>query len=219
MTNGDCLVLSEERNALDYLTQALVFLAQAEQNPFNLKWFVISFHGALYSFMLLALQSVDQKQIYKELPAHLRDDYKQHEDLVMELNLFEGKLHDFGVTYKFLKNPGKTSNRPYVSVGDQDTHIEELNKIRNQLIHFKPMMFGSQSWYFAEVCSPLLEVLRFCVNFEKINLDGEEKQTAVEYLNSIERLLIMHKQVNNNLWKKYYILPSGLSLARLPLRR
>src|SRR5690349_21649631 len=92
------LVLNEEKNAIDYLNHALVFLEEVEKKKVSLKWFIIAFHGALYAFMLLALQKVNSEQIYRE--EKLNDN--QQERTPMEE--FEAKrILTFKDSYKLLK--------------------------------------------------------------------------------------------------------------------
>lgn len=184
------LLLDEKRNAMDYLAQSLTFLSMVEQNRFYLKWFIIAFHGALYSFMLLVLQGISQDQIYKVKPRYTQGKMKKDDDF----SPFDGLLIDFLEAYKCLKNPAKTGSHPYTQSGIQEKCMEELNfKLRNQMIHFKPMVSAYEPWYPAEVCFPLLDILRFCVEFEKIHLSEPEKNTAIADIGAIEILLTKHK--------------------------
>lgn len=182
------LILDESHNAMDYLIQSLVFLSQVEQNLFYLKWFIISFHGAIYGFILLVLKSKDQQQIY-EIPP----EYSRGKSRKKEFDPFEGKLISFLVAYKYLKDSQKMAGQPFVASREHDQCMKELNnKLRGQLIHFKPMLWASESWYPARVCQPLLDILRFCVKYDRIHLEQSEKDTALAYLDSIERLLAKH---------------------------
>lgn len=180
------LVLSESRNAMDYLVQSLVFLSQVEQNNYYLKWFVIAFHGAIHSFMLLVLQKIDAKLIYSKQPI-----YKTLGD---NFDPFDGHLRDFLDTYSYLKNKEHLGSNVFLATGLHDAAMKELNnKLRNQFIHFKPMTWGAEAWYPAEVCHPLLEILRFCLKSEGISLDQEQKEVATAYIDSLDRLLVKHK--------------------------
>lgn len=184
------LILDEAHNALDYLVQSLVFLAQVEQNLFYLKWFIISFHSAVYSFMLLVLQAKDHSLIYEVLPGHLGGKKKQS-----GFDPLEGKLISFTTAYKYLKNSTKMNDKPFLATNQHDNCITELNnKLRNQMVHFKPMVWASESWYPARVCQPLLGLLRFCIKDTGVRLDKSEKESALAYLESIDRLLIKHAE-------------------------
>lgn len=181
-------MLDESHNAMDYLIQSLVFLSQVEQNLFYLKWFIISFHSALYAFMLLVLQARDQQLIYEIPPGHLGGNKKKK-----EFDLFDGKLISFLTAYRYLKNSQKVGGKPFSAANEHNRCMKELsNKLRNQMVHFKPMVWASESWYPARVCQPLLDILGFCVKDGRIHLEQSEKDTALAYLDSIDRLLAKH---------------------------
>lgn len=185
MTKKDkYLILDEDHNALDYLIQSLVFLAQVEQNLFYLKWFVISFHSTVYSFMLLVLQARNYSLIYETPPSHLGGKKEQK-----GFDPLDGKLITFTTAYKYLKDPKKIEDKPLLATSQHDSCITELNKLRNQMIHFKPMIWASEPWYQSMVCQPLLDILRFCIKDDGIRLDESEKDSALAYLESIGKLL------------------------------
>lgn len=182
------LILDENHNALDYLIQSLVFLAQVEQNLFYLKWFIISFHSAVYAFMLLVLQGKNQQLIYEISPDHLSGNKKKK-----EFDPFDGKLISFLTAYKYLKSLDKMMGQSFTSTNEHDRCMKELNnKLRSQMIHFKPMVWASESWYPARVCQPLLDILRFCIKDDRVRLNQSEKNSAFAYLESIDKLLIKH---------------------------
>lgn len=179
------LVLNEEGNAMDYLVQSLIFLSQVEQNNYFLKWFVIAFHGALHSFMLLVLQKVNPMLIYEKPPK-----YKTQEDC---FDPFDGYTRNFLDTYSYLKDRKYLGNTAFTAEELHDISMKELNnKLRNQFIHFKPMSWGAEAWYPAGVCYPLLKILRFCLASEGISLSRSQKETAVAYVDSLDRLLVRH---------------------------
>lgn len=188
MKKNKYLVLNEEHNALDYLIQALVFLSQVEQNLFYLKWFAVAFHGALYAFMLLVIQGRNQDHIYEILP-----NYVSNKDKEKEFDPFDGKLISFLNAYKYIKNSTKMSGMPFATTENHDQCIKELNnKLRSQMVHFKPMLWGAEAWYPAVVCQPLLDLLRFCIKDEKVHLGNSEKKLALAYIESLDKLLANH---------------------------
>jgi hypothetical protein len=180
------LILNEERNAIDYLNHALLFLNEVEKDKISLKWFIIAFHGALYSFMLLALQGIDSEQIYKESIPVLEEKEKT------PMEEFELKrILTFKDAYKLLKKEKNMANIPYNPSGIQDICITKLNnELRNQMIHFKPMTLGYEAWYPARVCLPLTEVLKFCIT--KTSTAAYEKYGVQKTLNEIKKLLVAH---------------------------
>jgi hypothetical protein len=181
------LTIDEKDNAMDYLIQSLVFLSQIEQNKMFIKWFIIAFHGSLHSFMLLVLQSVGYDQIYEKLPGYLSKD--------KDFDPFDGKLKGFTATYNCLKNSEIVRNNELKASEEIDDCIKELNdKLRNQFMHFKPMFWASEPWYPASVCLPLLSILRYCINFEKVGFSEDECKTANAYVDSLGILLSKHSE-------------------------
>ncbi len=85
------------------------------------------------------------------------------------------------------------AGQPFVSSNKHNRCMRELNnKLRSQMIHFKPMVWASESWYPARVCQPLLNILKFCIRDKHIHLEQTEKDTALAYLDGIDRLLAKH---------------------------
>jgi hypothetical protein len=59
------LILSEEKNALDYLEKAYSFIVQATTDVLAWKWVIISLHGALYGFAICALKGTNSYRVMK----------------------------------------------------------------------------------------------------------------------------------------------------------
>lgn len=181
------LILDEQRNAMDSIIQSLTFLSQVEQNRFYLKWFILAFHGAIYAFMLLALQKIDPEQIYRAPPKHT----SKKTSKAKSFDPFDRKLIDFLVAYRYLKNSKRMGGNSFSASKLHNEAMKELNnKLRNQMIHFKPMVWASEPWYPANVCKPLLVLLEFCIRDTK--LSEEQKKTAFAYIESIKTLLTRH---------------------------
>ncbi|MBU0498391.1 MAG: hypothetical protein KKG04_10635 [Candidatus Thermoplasmatota archaeon] len=180
-------VLDETRNAMDYLAHSLIFISQIEQNKYDIKWFVLAFHGALYSFMLLVLQKVDQKLIYSIQPK-----YKTQGD---PFDPYDGKLRSFLDSYKHLKDTKIMGDSIFKATENHDFAMQELNhKLRNQFVHFLPMVWGAEPWYPAEVCHQLLELLNYCVDYQPHILEQRQKDLARTYINSLAEILKLHKE-------------------------
>jgi hypothetical protein len=168
------MVLDEESNASDYLKRSLEFLEKIDDDRIYLKWFTIAFHGAVYHFMLIKLHKKDSQKIFKDKKTN------QHS--------LDREIISFGSAYAFIKND---QIDPYKPSGNQDACIKELNgAVRNQMIHFRPSVWAAEPWYFAEVCYPLLELLKYCIDeyqFRKI-----EKDELLETVKSITEILKRH---------------------------
>lgn len=190
------LVLDEEKNMMDFLIQSLTFLSQVEQNMFFWKWFIISFHSTLYSLMILTLKDIDNNKIYKKLPDYFE---KKDNQKNQEFTPFDGELISFLGAFQKLKDGSSTSNKPFKSTKLIDSCMKELNdKLRNQMIHFLPMTWGSESWYPAQVCRPLLRITKYCIRSGRIHLSESEEATVLSHISSINILLGKHSKVFND---------------------
>lgn len=168
------LILDEESNAADYLYRSVEFINQIDNDRLYLKWFTIAFHGAVYHFMLLKLRKNNSEQIFK--------------DNKVNKHSLDREIISFRRTYSLLKND---PNDTYKPSGNQDACILDLNNsLRNQMLHFRPSVWAAEPWYFAEICYPLLELLKFCIDgyqFKKV-----EKTSLFDSLAVIEDALKRH---------------------------
>lgn len=171
------LILDEESNAADYLSKSVEFLEKIDKDLKYLKWFTISFHGAVYSFVLLVLQQSNSEQIFTDKKTSSHSLYRE--------------LISFKKSYAMLKSKTSVKIEPYIPFANQDACINELNdKLRNQMIHFRPTVWASGPWYFAAVCYPLLDVLRFCVG--NYQFKQVEKEKLLTYIEKVGKMLRNH---------------------------
>jgi len=179
-------VLDETRNAIDYLAHSLIFVSQVEQNKYNMKWFILAFHGALYALMLLVLKKTNSELIYSVLPK-----YKTKGD---NFDPFDGKLKSFLGAYASLNDTKLMGDKAFVATETHNFAMNELNnKLRNQFVHFIPMVWGAEPWYPAEVCYPLLDLMLYCVDFQPTTLNQKQKETAHTYIKALAEILTLHK--------------------------
>jgi len=172
-------ILDEESNAVDYLVRSYEFLAQIEQNRSYIKWFIIAFHGALYSFMTVVLFRINSVQIFKD---------KKNSKHPIERDLLS-----FLKIYSLLKNKDNMGEHPFISIGQHDVCMKELNdKLRNLMMHFRPMVWASEFWYPARACYPLLDILSFCIN--QTQFRHANKATLLTYVEKIKKLLDRYKE-------------------------
>ena len=172
-------IIDEESNAVDYLVRSYEFLDQIEQNRSFWKWFIIAFHNALYSFMVLALFKINSVQVFK--------DNKNSKHPI------DRHLLSFLQIYLLLKNKENMGGNPFDSTDRHDVCMKELNdKLRNLMMHFRPMVWGSKPWYPASVCYPLVEILKFCIN--QVQFRHSNKTTLLTYINNIQKLLDKYKE-------------------------
>lgn len=168
------LILNAERNAFDFLIFSLVSLAQIDIHIRHLKWFIIAFHGATYSYMLLALETQNSSLIY----ADIKTKY----------------LISFGRAYEFLKDKRVMNPDPFKNREIHDVAMNKLNDdLRNQMIHFAPpLTWASEAWYPARVAYPVLKILRYSINHS--TLTHKNKAEVLEIVDSIDGLLKRHKK-------------------------
>ncbi len=194
MKKDNYLNIDEKDNGIDYLIQSLVFLSQIEQNKIFIKWFIIAFHGALYSFMILVLQGINQDLIYEKLPKYRTNNKGQLDNkskIKITFDPLDGKLLKFLDAFSKIKDNTIMGNYASFSpTKNIDLCMQELNsKLRNQFMHFVPVFWASEPWYPASVCLPLLSLFNYCISFEKNGLDSNERKVAKAYVGSIKTLL------------------------------
>lgn len=172
-------ILDEESNAVDYLVRSYEFLDQIEKERSYWKWFIIAFHSALYSFMILALFRINSVQIFKDKK---NSKHPIERDLLSFLNI-----------YSLLKDNDNMKGNPFISKDQQDVCMKELNnKLRNLMMHFRPMVWASESWYPARVCYPLLDVLKFCI--DQAMFRHSSRTILLTYTDNIQTLLDKYKK-------------------------
>lgn len=168
------LILNAERNAYDFLIFSLVSLAQIDIHIRHLKWFIIAFHGAIYSYMLLALEKQNPSLIYSDIETKY--------------------LISFGRAYDLLKNKKLMNSDSFKNRKIHDVTMNKLNDdLRNQMIHFAPpLTWASEAFYPARVAYPILKILRYSINHS--TLTYKNKAEVLEIVDSIDVLLKRHKK-------------------------
>lgn len=168
------IILDEEINPIDYLNRSVDFLEKIDEDRLYLKWFTIAFHGAVSSFIIMKLSKINSQQIFIDSKTNLHPK--------------ERRLVDLKSAYKLLKSKASMDGNQYKTNGKQDACINELiDQLRNQLIHFKPMVWAAEPWYFAESCLPLVDIIRFCIDDYKFR--NFEKSKINQKLEELEKLL------------------------------
>ncbi|KUK99392.1 MAG: hypothetical protein XE08_0048 [Parcubacteria bacterium 32_520] len=184
------LRIDEKENAIDSLGRALAFLSEAEQNPFNWKWFTIALHNAAYSFMLLALQNTDLSGIWQEEPK-----IREKNGLIDIFNPKNKPISFMGV-FERIQDPERMGGyinskafpaKPYHK--DLMKHLKDC--LRNEFIHFRPKGWSVHKKYIVEISLPVLEVVKFLA-FESGRVrffeDSQIKRTKT-YLDALQVIL------------------------------
>lgn len=171
---------NELENAIDYLEQACSFHEQKDYEH-RFKWLMISLHGALYGFCVLAVKGTSPTQtVYKPLDKVINNKARLREarelaskyynitderyfDIYVQLE--NGKLLDIYNVLERCQNESDmnmfTSSKVLVLTDTQRIAIGKLVMHRNQFAHFKPMQYAITGDYDHEIVNPTLEAIKF----------------------------------------------------------
>ncbi|WP_158735135.1 hypothetical protein [Alteribacillus sp. YIM 98480] len=176
--------IDELENAVDYLETTLIYLKDTE-HPHRFKWLMISLHGALYGFGVLAIKGTDPTAtVYKSLNRSM----KKHE-IETVYKITKEKYEYMGIDYTeddlkkvALRENGqlegiwsileRTQMKEYMNkefersntlilTDKQESAISKMIDYRNQFMHFIPMAMGFMGDYEKEIVNPVLEVIEF----------------------------------------------------------
>jgi hypothetical protein len=179
------LRLSEEKNAIDYLEKAAIFIKSVSENYNDWKWVIIGLHGALYGFAIAACRGTDSRSVVTN----------------------KGRLISFWQALKRCQDPNHMKmlihSKQLILSENQKESIEALkSEFRNEFEHFKPKGWSIEIHGMPEIAIDVLEVIRFlaletntCVHL------NEEKRNRVEQL--IEDSIASLK--NGELYKEYLL--------------
>lgn len=172
-----------KKEAFDYLDKLDLFLNKKEECGSYWKWIIISFHGALYHFMLMALRNTDGSGIWKE---DIRNE-KGYIDFSREDEMF---LISFMEAFRRIKNKermgGYVDSKPLISRADIDEAMDGLNDWRNSFIHYKPKGWSIEIEIFKEILRKVLPVLKFIINdCARILIEDEEGKSANRIINKL----------------------------------
>jgi len=180
------LRIDVKSNAIDSLNKSFHFLSNHEKDLFSWKWFAISFHHAVHSFMLIALQNTDCSGIWD------RCEYK--EDGLIDVHNSNNRLVSFLKAYEWIKNAermgGFVGAEPFKSEQYHDQSMKLLNnRLRNKFIHYQPLWWSIHNQYFADIALPILEVVEFLRCHIRSNFDKNEQESIKQDLVKIEEIL------------------------------
>ena len=183
------LRLSEEKNAIDYLEKAAIFIKSVPENYNDWKWVIIGLHGALYGFAIAACRGTDSRSVTTK----------------------KGRLISFWQALKRCQDPNHMKmlihSEHLILTENQKQSIEALkSEFRNEFEHFKPKGWSIEIHGMPEIAIDVLEVIRFLAletnTYVHLN---EENRNLVEQL--IEKSIVILK--DSKLYKEYLL---GLEL-------
>jgi hypothetical protein len=170
---------NELENAIDYLEQVNCYHERIEFKH-RFKWLMISIHGALYGFCVLAVKGTNAaRTVYKPLESFSKkrlgqireeittkysdgiddsyiDIYAQHEHgLLLAIYDVLDRCQDLSYMTQFSNSEALILN------SEQQIAIDKMINFRNQFAHFKPSHYGITGDYDQEIIRPILEVIKF----------------------------------------------------------
>ena len=132
-------------------------------DPHRWKWTIISLHSGIQGLMVLALRGsnglnvLDDKDKKRWLDWYNsgQDDGSRPRDLKLAsfLTLYERTKGDKMLLY--------TCSRKFVPQGTQGKSIKNLNRLRNEFIHFTPKVWGLELGGLPVIVSDCLEIAGF----------------------------------------------------------
>ena len=138
-------------------------LQRAIDDHHRWKWAIIALHSGIQGMMVLALKGGDGLNVLR------KEDSKRWLDWYNDGQSDESrprdlKLADFLTLYKRIK--GKpilmyTRSQKFVARGTQGRSIKDLNRLRNDFIHFTPKVWALEPREFPAMVSDCLEIAEF----------------------------------------------------------
>ena len=172
---------NEYEEAVAALEVTAAFLRQAEGQPALWRLVIVSLHSAVQGFMVVALkgsQSIGALTQYdigailaaeRNLVPALASNKAPAPVVDPGVLYFEAKLADFLELYERIKKP-KWPMRQFVSStafrprGTDTRCIKDLNRVRNEFIHFKPMHRSYLLTQFPAMVDAGLHVIEFLLH-------------------------------------------------------
>jgi hypothetical protein len=131
-----------------------------ERDPYRWKWAILALHGALQGMMVLALQGSHGLHVLREEDtARWLDAYARGGPYPTDL-----KLDDFLSLYDKIKSDlmlmYRHSNK-FRPQATQGASIKQLNRLRNEFIHFTPRVWALELTGLPAISSDCLDIADF----------------------------------------------------------
>jgi hypothetical protein len=152
----------ENQNTVDFFKKSFAFLKNKE-DKFRFKWFIISFHSAIFCLMLLM---IDSENIWKERRGKkIKDHLPKMRADTNTVDIFNknNQLITFNEAFALAKDPKFLREiaflKPFPDLPLQQHAMEALNDLRNDLVHFIPQDFGFDHSYIISIVSPIITMV------------------------------------------------------------
>jgi hypothetical protein len=178
--------VDEVSEPLNAIMMTKEFLERSGQGLYYLKWTLLAVHNALQGFMVLALKGTSNLSIIKWKDKY---DGKSPYEILSDP---EQKLCCFTELFKRIKSKKYMQNTVFKDESGKITHsIKELNRIRNQFIHYIPLGWSIGTQGMVDILADSMLVISFltgsCIAVKRY-YEGQqlsEISLAIETCNSI----------------------------------
>lgn len=155
-----CLKIDEKTNIIDSFEKAESFLVD-RKSELDLKWFVISFHHAVYCLMLYALTDSACGGVWQK-------SLVTHEDGTVDITSKKNQLLDFMKAFEYIQDVTKmrhcVHSKPFIANSCHKNSMLCLNRtLRNGLVHYRPMSWNISEEYIYKTCKPIVEIVESLV--------------------------------------------------------
>lgn len=175
--------VSEPLNAIMITKESL---ERSRNDIYYLKWAILATHNALQGFMVLALKCTNNLQIIK-----WKEEYNEKSAYEV-LSDPKQKLCCFTELFRKIKSNKYMQNTVFKDESGKITYsIKELNRIRDQFIHYLPLQWSIGIQGMANILADTMLVISFLTrNCIEVQRHYEEQQLsdisrAIETCNSI----------------------------------
>lgn len=139
-------------------------LARVLKDSYRWKWVILALHSALQGMMALALRGSNNLRVLKPQDAkRWLDAYESGAPLPADL-----QMDDFLNLYKKIKSDKFTPE------GTQGKSLKDLNRLRNQFVHFTPCTFALILNGLPEMTIDCLKIAQFLA-YDSENIDWPEE--------------------------------------------
>jgi hypothetical protein len=169
--------------ALQLVSEQLTHL-ESTDNPHYWTWVIVGLHNALQGFMVLALRGTNNINVLTEdcarewLAAYERRDGKYPEQ----------KLDKFLNLYKKIKSDRMqmyVNSRSFTPSGTQGKSVKQLNRFRNDFVHFVPKGWLIETSGLPQITDDCLNIISFLA-LECGNVFWEEQALETQAKSLIE---------------------------------
>ncbi|MCX6827882.1 MAG: hypothetical protein NT002_01160 [candidate division Zixibacteria bacterium] len=155
-------------NAKDYLEKSLFFIEKSIEDPKYWKWAAISLHGALYGFLIAALEVPDS-------PGAINSTKKGNRLIGFDTALKRLQKPDYNRVYDFIKPLELTKKQ-------LDSIKIVKNRLRDPFIHFLPQPWIIDFSGIANIAADVIAVIKHLMTSDYIFLSSNRKIKNVRHL-------------------------------------